>query len=353
MLGSFTKITKLGSRYTRNAAKVRYNPFRTQITTSSVPNLVLMDLESSSDAIIGEEVIEEEVIKEEIIKENVNFIKVGTSPKLLLKLSQINRELLDDYFENNVFHFPPDLRQRNIQYLKDTMSKVYVRDRPLLSIDIEAWERNHNKITEVGIGIYDPADLVNSIIPNVKSIHLLVKEHIRMKNGNFVPDNKSNPLSGISYELSLRECAQFMQAIIRNYLIEANGVLVGHNILGDIKWLKSMGVEFPSDLHVIDTATLYKITKTTGGSLRGILRLVSIPHGYLHNAANDAYYTLIAAIAYCDPNIRRTFELDHYKSSEMAPSTSNSSKRRDKFSDRSTIITYNNGANLFRDLIKK
>lgn len=71
--------------------------------------------------------------------------------------------------------------------------------------------------------------------------------------------------------------------------------------------------ETPGDLDVfiLDTEQFYrKSYGEKGSSLGKILRLFEIPHAFLHNAGNDAYYTLHLFMKFCDVNFRKISGMD-------------------------------------------
>jgi hypothetical protein len=63
-----------------------------------------------------------------------------------------------------------------------------------ICVDVEAWERNHKLITEIGIATLDTADII-SLAPGkgganwasvIRARHFRIKEHNHLKNYNFV-----------------------------------------------------------------------------------------------------------------------------------------------------------------------
>lgn len=249
---------------------------------------------------------------------------------------------LKRYYENARFEFR---KESDLQSLKDSIECLYLRKRPAMCIDVEAWEKNIRKVTEVGVAIYDPKDLLYSIFPVIKQYHIIIKEHEKMVNGRFCPDNKRKFMGGTSYKMSMSECRSFMNDLILKYWGRSDvpdAVLVGHNVRADINWLRSVGVRIPDPLAIVDTSKLHSLSFTSGGSLRSILRLLQIPHGYLHNAANDAYYTLLAAFAYCDPETRTKLSLDTFHP-DLPPKQSKSEKlqkRKRMLSDNADLVVW-------------
>lgn len=242
------------------------------------------------------------------------------------------REALDQYFATTHFNFTKDTY---ILALRQSMEAVYLRKRPLVSIDIEAFERNPSKVTEVGVAIYDPEAQQLLLQPTIKTLHIIIRENKLMINTRFVPNKKFEFNGGCSYELLMIQLRQFLTKLFNHYLVDCRGSLVGHNVDGDIKWIRGMGVKFDNP-SVVDTMRIFGYSRSKGATLRGILRTMGIPHANLHNAANDAYYTLLASFALCDPQQRERFNLDTYLTlypSDLPKKLRDEDKRREKFLD--------------------
>lgn len=242
------------------------------------------------------------------------------------------REALDQYFATTQFNFTKDTY---ITALRQSMEAVYLRKRPLVSIDIEAFERNPSKVTEVGVAIYDPEAQQLLLQPTIKTLHIIIKENKQMLNTRFVPNKKFEFNGGYSYELLMIQLRQFLANLFNHYLVDCRGSLVGHNVDGDIKWIRGMGVKFDNP-SLVDTMKIFNYSRSKGTTLRGLLRTLGIPHANLHNAANDAYYTLLASFALCDPQQRERFNLDTYLTlypSDLPKKVRDADKRREKFLD--------------------
>lgn len=251
---------------------------------------------------------------------------------------------LDRYFA--LSHF--DLPDNKVKLLREVMELVYLRNNPLVAVDVEAYERNLNLVTEIGVAIYDPEHQFLSAVPRIKSLHIIIDEHRNLKNGRFVPYNIEKFTNGTSYSMKMAELKGFLTSLFRHYLIAKEGILVGHNLSGDVKWLRNYGISNEVKLQTVDTDKLFRYLCQNGASLRKVLRRLHVPHAYLHNAANDAYYTLLACIALCDPAQRVEFGLDTWQprpdpdlelsNKERAEKKRN--KVREKFSDDATVIRY-------------
>lgn len=82
---------------------------------------------------------------------------------------------------------------------------------------------------------------------------------------------------------------------------------MGHNPAADIKYLKDLGVSIFSSsnlmekafLDTVDTAEVFRVSRgeMSARSLGNILTGLGITGWYLHNAGNDARYTMEAMVA--------------------------------------------------------
>lgn len=220
----------------------------------------------------------------------------------------------------------------NFEYLSNCINLMCTRSTICFSIDVEAYEWDTKVITEIGISIYDPRENINSIVPLFRNYHLIVSEALHLRNKNWVCDMRECYLLDESLVMTLSECVQFIQSLINFYLIPTSGTeetwnraIVGHNVAGDLKWLRSLNVNIPdyvsTDFHkykphlrpvfVLDTELLYSYCYGSfGSSLGRLLRLFGLPHAFLHNAGNDAHYTLKLLMHMCDINFRKQSGMD-------------------------------------------
>lgn len=224
----------------------------------------------------------------------------------------------------------------NFRYLSKCIDLLANRSTILFAFDIEAFEMDSNVVTEVGISIFDPRENVTGMVPITRNFHIIVSEALSLRNKKWVCDMKECYLLGQSVVLSLNETVEFVQSLINYYMVETsdatskswNRAYVGHNIDGDISWLQKIGVQIPfanklnrtliddnkqnfKIPYVLDTMKLYNYCYGSNGcSLGKILRLFGLTHAFLHNAGNDAYYTLKLLMYMCDINFRKRFGLD-------------------------------------------
>lgn len=250
-----------------------------------------------------------------------------TSPKDDKNLEKILRKIRNEHTpEVSAAPGSPGFK-----YIANSIRMLASQQTICFCVDVEAFERNTNVVTEIGISIYDPRESLYSTVPNFRTYHLIVAESLRLRNGNFVCDVKDCFLLGESYVMSLSSCVEFIQTLLNYYMVphtpqEATWrrAFVGHNVKGDLKWLSSIGVNVPADIDhdilkpsariaVLDTEKLYRISYGSKGSNLGkILRLFQIPHSFLHNAGNDAYFTLKLLLHMCDISYRRRLQMDDF-----------------------------------------
>ncbi|KAF7121900.1 hypothetical protein CNMCM5793_009454 [Aspergillus hiratsukae] len=200
-----------------------------------------------------------------------------------------------------------------------------------ISVDVEANERCQEQVTEVGISTLDTVDLVGlppgenaeNWTSRIRSCHLRVREYGHIVNRQYVTGCPGSFEFGESAWVSKRNLADVVQACFQppysfgiedtdgvrlgsghHYKHEKRSlILVGHNISMDVKYLATLGIPVFEDvasafLERVDTAELYRIirSETNQRSLAGILGELGIIGWNLHNAGNDARYTLEALV---------------------------------------------------------
>ncbi|KAF7182292.1 hypothetical protein CNMCM7691_001772 [Aspergillus felis] len=201
----------------------------------------------------------------------------------------------------------------------------------LISVDVECNERCHEQVTEVGISTLDTVDLVGvppgenaeNWTSRIRSCHLRVREYGHIVNRQYVSGCPGSFEFGESEWVSKGKLADVVQACFQppysfgtddtdgvqlgsgpEYKHQKrNLILVGHNTSMDVKYLASLGIPVFENvttafLERIDTAELYRIIRSEANqrSLASILGELGIIGWNLHNAGNDARYTLEALV---------------------------------------------------------
>jgi hypothetical protein len=271
-----------------------------------------------------------------------------------------------------------------------------------ISIDIEAWERDHHIITEVGISTLDTQDLAgrapgkngSAWRSQIRSRHFRLNEFTHFRNrqfcvgdpasfqfgkSEFVPNSEIGGRIDACFEWPFsvqykhdgdlkKQWAEWkaMAGKVTSGTPEnTNGsastedattqqpgpkvrtiILVGHNLKADLEYLAQLGSEIfslktstavheeigeassrgteglKSIKEALDTATLYKnlMKDDQPKKLATVLESLKIDAYYLHNAGNDARYTLEALVALA---VKARLERDEVKNNGVGNGVEN------------------------------
>lgn len=219
-----------------------------------------------------------------------------------------------------------------------------------IAFDVEAWEMDHRVITEVGISTLDTLDIID--LPPGKDgenwfsklhhrhfrieeyKHLVNSEHIygcpeRFEFGqsefvsltDVAPTIASCFREPFSRELTKEELDASWAESIANAKPKAESstddssenerlklkrtlVLIGQQPEGDIRYLAKLGynpLSEPNVLEILDTATLWRVYRRESQptNLGSMLYHLDMVGWNLHNAGNDAAYTLKVFLGLC------------------------------------------------------
>ena len=201
-----------------------------------------------------------------------------------------------------------------------------------ICVDVEAYEKDQSKILEIGISSLD-ANQLSPVAPGkdganwmglINSRHFRIQDYAHLRNANFVegcPDRfdfgESEWISKLSVPLALGEIFKVpvddeasadgevaaeeprpfgAQRPLRNI------ILVGHDVKNDIKYLEKLHFNpttTDSFRGIIDTKELWSALHRDHATraLQNMLTDLGIAGWNLHNAGNDARYTLQVMIA--------------------------------------------------------
>ncbi|KAI9142859.1 hypothetical protein BKA69DRAFT_1065197 [Paraphysoderma sedebokerense] len=206
----------------------------------------------------------------------------------------------------NIFNAPINSYNLSINYhsvFKDAELALQDPQSIFISVDIESWERNHDIITEIGWSVYPSSGNKGprtQVEQTIQTTHCIIKENKNYFNGRFVEDNKFNFLFGKSVECVERDCLQLFSDQLDKFVQNGSKVyLIGHDIAADLKYLNQMGLVLPSLIKTIDTQILdlARVNATRGKlGLKKLLLEFEIPYRNLHNAGNDAHYTMLVLL---------------------------------------------------------
>ncbi len=202
-------------------------------------------------------------------------------------------------------------------------------------VDVEAWEKDHKKVTEIGVSTLDTLDLVGTppgedgvdwMKKKIRARHFRIAEYAHLNNTDFVHGcaDKFEDKFGKSEWISINEAPQVIASCFRHpfsapgqypsypadarvvgrygsgsqYLPPANDntpkrniVLVGHDISSDIQYLRNIGYDvtnLSNLLEAIDTVDLFRAMKhgPNASSLGSVLLDLGLIGWNLHNAVS-------------------------------------------------------------------
>jgi hypothetical protein len=200
----------------------------------------------------------------------------------------------------------------------------------IIAIDVEAYERAQGIITEVGVSTLDTRDLQGTAPGKngenwqkfVRARHFRVNEHRNYVNRDFIagcPDNfdfgKSEWVPLKNMPSVLTECfhepfskpthtSSTPPSMEEDPSRKRNIVLLGHDIGQDIDYCHKLGFSVLGRGNMIatmDTKAMYQAytrDKTPRG-LSGVISDFDMLPWHMHNAGNDAAFTMYAMLATC------------------------------------------------------
>ena len=211
--------------------------------------------------------------------------------------------------------------------IHDSTPVPYLRhkDVRIICIDCEAWERDSRCVTEVGIAILDtrkievdpPGETGRNWQRHIEAKHFLIDEYMDKTNSEFVTSYPMGFGYGESEIVRLNEMKFVLQdifAVHSDEPVDSSGlkgfrdvVFLAHNAFADIKLLRNVGFDvakFETVKEIIDTQAMWSAINAPSEAqanikLKSLLEKLEVPYAseMLHNAGNDAYFTLQAFIA--------------------------------------------------------
>lgn len=160
-----------------------------------------------------------------------------------------------------------------------------------MAYDVETYEHDKSITLEVGYVI------TNLDKPDEnEAFHYIIEENQHYSNKDYVPDNRERFKFGTSQRMSLKETAEKFT----KHIADADFLVThaGHN---DQKYLEGCGISLKGKQQ-FDTQTLALALLTGGPVIYSLKRLltdlkIDFDEDVLHNAANDAVYTMKVFLA--------------------------------------------------------
>ncbi|CAG8584084.1 12833_t:CDS:2 [Acaulospora morrowiae] len=190
-----------------------------------------------------------------------------------------------------------------LKSIRDSLEKareMYQENKYLfVAIDVESYERDHSCILEVGWSMYNAKS--NLFMDR----HFCATEYEHMRNGRFVPDMKERFIFGETIWTNLKSIADEFVKDLTEEGVKGNVVLVGHDIKMEEKYLENMGVEIQKVIKPVGRFDTAEMNAARLGNphermaLGKILDSLDIENYSLHNAGNDARYTLLLFLELC------------------------------------------------------
>lgn len=173
-----------------------------------------------------------------------------------------------------------------------------------VALDIEHFEGDRQQLLELGIAWVSSTDLRRSctdpgFIPPMSCRHWINSDRLDVRNGRFCPDNKWQSNFCLSMILPATTLMQELDCQLQALAVLGRVVLVGQALKGDIDACARYGtkLDFETDAQIdLQLAHQAYRVNPTPCSLENILLDFGIPYKHLHNAANDAVYTLQAIL---------------------------------------------------------
>lgn len=215
-------------------------------------------------------------------------------------------DLSKEHIYQNAKEYSSDLKKIKPILNKIAISKKTIKlfenfeesffNKKIICFDIEAYELEQSKITEIGFSILENY--------NLETKHFIIKENYDLRNGKYVEDNKDNFLFGKSELKSLEDTI-----LILKENCDKSDIILGHGLTNDFKYLSKNSKLFHNHNYtLIDTEKLSKLLDPNGMGVKKILKHFDIEFKNLHNAGNDAYFNLKFAA-----QLFKEFDISNYK----------------------------------------
>lgn len=187
-----------------------------------------------------------------------------------------------------------------------------------MAVDFEMWDQAQSVVTEVGYTILDFERLdADTRQPRREIQHIILGENSHKRNRYFFPKAREHFDFGRTLELPLDTVFNLLSALIDSLSSSAPLFLIFHDPVADIQAFQRLG--FPpsmfavgvkdykdhrSGVFVTDTQRLFGGYEKSRGqrNLSYCCTSLGITTGRLHNAGNDAKYTMALFEKLMDPN---------------------------------------------------
>ncbi|KAK3708424.1 hypothetical protein LTR37_011520 [Vermiconidia calcicola] len=213
------------------------------------------------------------------------------------------------------------LAQQILRLSSDGNLDTNLQDAVFVCIDCEAFEHDHSKITEIGVAILDTRDIkgialadgATTWIEKMKYAHYRPIEYAQCLNRRFVKGCEDRFNFGTTSWIKLLDAGRVLHRIFldptnihraADFEMEAldqerNIIFAAHGLRNDRAFLNELGFSHLENSNVVrtmDTQILAGGTKKSPVGLQRLLLRLGLDPVNLHNAGNDAAYTLQALV---------------------------------------------------------
>lgn len=197
----------------------------------------------------------------------------------------------------------------------ERLQRLKAADPVFVCVDLEAFEFAQDKITEVGVSVLDSRHVVgngpgpdgNEWLSKIVTRHFIIKEHKHLVNKRFLHGCPDKFNFGTSEIVPLNRVHMTLTQLFNNpspgsALASDQGarnlILVGHGLSNDTAFLNKLNFAPHATGKIIQDIDTQRFVGTKKKSV-GLSRLMAglgVSAENLHNAGNDAAYTLQALV---------------------------------------------------------
>jgi hypothetical protein len=205
---------------------------------------------------------------------------------------------------------PSQKYREDMAKLASAQSLAASRSKVFIAIDVEWDETDPSTILEIGIAVLDlrKGRLHPDHFPpstwSIRPRHFIISENRNVHNGKYTRSNKFGFKFGKSYHCREQKAVQVLQDLLDD--LEEEVVLVGHCMTQDLVRLVGMGVILSEEMAVIDTGNLERaFSGRVNGQRRSLgdicedFEIKYFAKKKLHNAGNDAFFTMAVFAHMC------------------------------------------------------
>ncbi|CEQ42340.1 SPOSA6832_04149 [Sporobolomyces salmonicolor] len=184
-----------------------------------------------------------------------------------------------------------------------------------IALDVEFWERDHSVLLEFGWSVVEFVKEEGSkkVKERRQDQHVVIKENRGRRNGRYSPDARDHFDFGRTLTLPSESLYYLLHALFSTLSSTSPAYLIFHDPRGDLRALANLGFDVERDFErelkrmenasrnnedggvwIVDTQRLFGawLERKSQVGLEKACAEFEVPTKRLHNAGNDAHYTL-------------------------------------------------------------